>query len=414
MKILTLNCGSSSVKYALLDMPDKVKLCHGIVDRVTVGESFIKHFKLGMKESTVSYRECRTHNIAIDLVLDYLTNPDVGGVRNLSEIRAVGHRVVHGGEKFKECTLIDEEVIKEIEECSSMAPLHNPANLAGIWAIMKLMPNTQQFAVFDTAFFTTMLPHVFTYGVPHEWYEKYHIRKYGFHGTSHRYVSKRAALLLKKEMGKINMITLHIGNGVSVTAVKHGIAYDHSMGFTPLEGAVMGTRCGDIDPAIPLYVMKLEALRCEEMEDILNRRSGLLGITGKYSDRREILKAMETGDERAKLSFDIECYRLKKYIGAYAAAMGGVDAIILTAGAGENSFLHRSSILKGLEFMGVKIDHEKNKQAAGGEDEMEISAEDSPVKVLVIPTDEELALAENVWSLIERRSEKVPLNQEHP
>ncbi len=406
MKVLTLNCGSSSVKYALLDMPDRVKLCHGIVDRVTVGKSFIKHSKRGLKEANITHRECPTHAVAIDLVLQHLSDRDMGGVTDLSEIRAVGHRVVHGGERFKECTLINEEVMKEVEACSSLAPLHNPANLAGIRAIIPLMPQTPQFAVFDTAFFTTMPPHIFIYGVPYEWYEKYHIRRYGFHGTSHRYVSKRAARLLKKDPGEMNIITLHVGNGVSITAVKRGLAYDHSMGFTPLEGAVMGTRCGDIDPAIPLYVMGREALRSDEMEDILNRRSGLLGITGRYSDRREILKAMEEGDERAKLSFDIEYYRLKKYIGAYAAAMGGVDAIVFTAGAGENSFLHRATVMEGLEFMGAKIDQEKNRQAALEEREAEISTESSRVKVFVIPTDEELAVAENVWSFLKGDNRK--------
>ena len=401
MKVLTLNCGSSSVKYALLDMPDKVKLCHGIVDRVTVGESFIKHHRLGVKDCKTSFLECPDHEIAIDQVLHIISDKYFGGVRDLSEICAVGHRVVHGGEKFKECTLINEAVVSEVEACAMLAPLHNPANIAGIRAVLKRMPQTPQFAVFDTAFFTTMPPHVFTYGVPYDWYNKYHIRRYGFHGTSHQYVAKRAAALLERNISEMNIITLHIGNGVSVTAVRQGIAYDHSMGFTPLEGAIMGTRCGDLDPAIPLYVMGREGLRYDEMEDILNRRSGLLGITGKYSDRREILAAIEAGDTRAKLSFDMECYRLKKYIGAYAAAMGGVDAIVMTAGAGENSYPHRAHILDGLEFMGVIVNDEKNRQAAREEREVEISAENSQVKVLVIPTDEELAMAENVWSFME-------------
>jgi acetate kinase len=411
MKILALNCGSSSVKYALLEMPEKVRLCHGIVDRVTVGKSFIKHSKGGLKDSIITDQECPTHTIAIDLVLKHISDRDIGGVSDLLEIKAVGHRVVHGGEKFKDCTLINEEVIRQVEECSSLAPLHNPANLAGIRAVIQFMPKTPQFAVFDTAFLSTMPPHVFTYGVPYEWYEKYHIRRYGFHGTSHSYVSKRAARLLSKDPSEINIITLHVGNGVSITAVKGGLAYDHSMGFTPLEGAVMGTRCGDIDPAIPLYVMGREALRCDEMEDILNRRSGLLGITGRYSDRREILKAMEEGDPRAKLSFDIECYRLKKYIGPYAAAMGGVDAIIFTAGAGENSFLHREKIMEGLEFMGAMIDQEKNRQAAREEKETEISTAASRVKVFVIPTDEELALAENVYSFMDGENKRITARQ---
>lgn len=410
MKIMTLNCGSSSVKYALFDMPNRLKLCHGIVDRVTIGGSFIKHFKLDSRKY-IHHHECPTHVTAIRLVIDFLTNRETGVIKALSEISAIGHRVVHGGVKFTKPVIIDDEVMEQVEECSVLAPLHNPANLAGIRAVMKLMPNIPQVAIFDTAFFTTMPPHVFIYGVPYEWYEKYHIRKYGFHGISHFYVSRRAAALLGKKPCEVNVITLHIGNGVSVTAVKRGKAYDHSMGFTPLEGAVMGTRCGDIDPGIPLYVMRKEKLGYKQMEDNLNRRSGLLGVSGKYSDRREILTAMKVGDERAKLSFEVECYRLQKYIGAYLAGMGGVDAIAFTAGVGENSFLHRQKICEGLEFLGIQIDNKKNKQAVGGGKEVEISLPGSRVRVFVIPTNEELVTAEGVYSLLNKK--QFPPNLEY-
>jgi acetate kinase len=334
------------------------------------------------------------------LVIEFLTDPERGAVKTLSEIRAVGHRVVHGGDKFASPVFIDGAVIKAIEEHSELAPLHNPINLAGIRAITDLMPGIPQIAVFDTAFFTTVPRHVFIYGVSYEWYEKYHIRRYGFHGTSHRYVAGRAAVLLGKNPEAVNLITLHIGNGVSLTAVKNGVAYDHSMGFTPLEGAVMGTRCGDIDPGILLYVMGKENLAPQEMEAILNRKSGLLGITGKHSDRRDILKAMDAGDKRAKLSFEIECYRLRKYIGAYTAALGGVDAIVFTAGVGENSFLHREKVCEGLETLGIVLSSQKNKQAVGGQKETEISEPRSRVKVFVIPTNEELMIAEDTFELV--------------
>lgn len=400
LKIMTLNCGSSSVKYALWDMPAKSRLCHGIVDRVTLAGSFIRHFKLSGK-SFIHHHECPTHATAIELLMDFLISQETPVLTDMSEISGVGHRVVHGGETFTKSAIIDDEVIRLIEGCSVLAPLHNPINLVGIKVGMKLMPNIPHVAVFDTAFLTTMPSHVFIYGLPYEWYEKYGTRKYGFHGTSHRYVSRRCAALLDKQPDQVNIITLHIGNGVSITAIKNGAAYDHSMGFTPLEGAVMGTRCGDIDPAIPFYVMRQENLGCQDMEDILNQKSGLLGITGKYSDRRQLLAAIKAGDKRARLAFEIECYRLKKYIGAYAAAMGGVDAIVFTAGVGENSYLHRRKICEGLEFLGIKMDYEKNKLAVSEEKETEISSLNSSVRVFVIPTNEELVLAEEVFTLIE-------------
>ncbi|MDP2932409.1 MAG: acetate kinase [Chloroflexota bacterium] len=399
MKIITLNCGSSSVKYALFDMPSRKRLSYGIVQRVTLTGSFIEHYDAHNQKST-HRRECPTHAVAIALVMEFLTNPQAGGIKDLAEVNGFGHRVVHGGEKFTSAVVINDEVIRSVAEFSMLAPLHNPANLAGIRAAMQLAPDVPHVAIFDTAFLATMPPHAYIYALPYEWYEKYHIRRYGFHGTSHGYVSKRAAAFLGRKPAAVNLITLHIGNGVSITAVKDGAAYDHSMGFTPLEGAVMGTRCGDIDPAIPLYVMQQENLSSAEMESILNRNSGLLGITGKYVDRRDILAAMQAGDKRAVLSFEIECYRLRKYIGAYLAALGRVDAVVFTAGVGENSPRHRAKICEGLDGLGIKLAEDRNRQAVGGQEEMEINAPDSPVKVLVIPTNEELAFAEEVFSLV--------------
>jgi len=400
MKALTLNCGSSSVKYALWDVNALHRLCSGIVERVTVRGSFINHQVSGKKE-VIYKRECPTHDVAIKLILDFLTSQDHGTITDVSEISAAGHRVVHGGENFIKSVRIDEEVIKVIEKCCILAPLHNPPNLLGIKAAMRLMPEIPHIAVFDTAFLATMPKHVYIYTIPYEWYEKYGIRRYGFHGTSHLYVSRRAAVLLGKRPSEVNVITLHIGNGVSVTAVRGGVAFDHSMGFTPLEGAVMGTRCGDIDPAIPLYIMRLEKITPEEMDNILNKKSGLLGITGKYTDRRDIIKAAEEGDQRSRLAIEIECYRLKKYIGAYSTAMGGVDAIAFTAGVGENSPLHRAKICEGLEFMGIKIDPQKNERAVGRNGEVDTSASDSHVKIFVIPTDEELVFVEDIKAILE-------------
>jgi len=402
MKILTLNCGSSSVKYSLWDMPARIRLCSGVAERVTIGNSFIRYKALG-KEENLYHSDCPTHEVAIKLIVDLLTNPEHGLIKDVSEVSAVGHRVVHGGEKFVQSVRINNEVISMIEKFCALAPLHNPPNLQGIRAAMKLMPNIPHIAIFDTAFLTTMPPHAYIYGLPYEWYERYRIRRYGFHGTSHLYVAKRAAALLGRKPSEVNIITLHIGNGVSITAVKKGVAYDHSMGFTPLEGAVMGTRCGDIDTTIALYVMQKENLTPAQMEDVLNRKSGLLGITGKYIDRRDIIKAATESDERARLAIEIECYRLRKYIGAYAAAMNGVDAIVFTAGVGENSVLHRTKICERLEFIGIKIDPQKNEQAVGGKREMDISTPDSRVKVFVIPTNEELVFAEDVLALLENR-----------
>ncbi|WP_455367814.1 acetate kinase [[Eubacterium] cellulosolvens] len=400
MKVLTLNCGSSSVKFSLWEMPSQTLLCSGIVERVSLENSLIKYATQENQEKIIK-KDCPNHEIAIKSIIEILSNSHHSILSDMADINAVGHRVVHGGEKFTQSVIIDNTVIKTIKECCKLAPLHNPPNLKGIKVAMELMPAIPHIAVFDTAFLSSMPPHVYVYPLPYEWYEKDRIRKYGFHGTSHSYVTRRAAKFLRKDLNKINLITLHIGNGVSVTAVKKGRAYDHSMGFTPLEGAIMGTRCGDIDPAIPLVKMQEEKISPEEMSNILNKKSGLLGITGKYVDRRDIITAAEENDERAHLALEMECYRLKKYIGAYYAALGNIDAIVFTGGVGENSWLHRWKICNGLESIGLTLSEEKNKNAKRGE-EVLISPESSKIKVLVIPTNEELVIAEDVVALLNK------------
>lgn len=376
-------------------------MCDGIAERVTLDGSFIKHRVRGKPERIVN-RNFPTHDAAITTVLSLLTEEESGVIKDISEIDAVSHRVVHGGRHFSRSVKVDEQIMKVIEDCSKLAPLHNPPNLLGIRTAMKIMPDIPNFAVFDTAFFSTLPPQAYLYALPHEWYEKFDVRKYGFHGTSHLYVSRRAAALLRKKPSEVNVITLHIGNGVSVTAVERGAAYDHSMGFTPLEGAVMGTRCGDIDPAIPLVMMKKLNIDAEEMERILNKKSGLFGITGKYVDRRDITRAAMEGDERSRVAIDIECYRLRKYIGAYFAAMNGTDCIAFTAGVGENSPLYREKICERLESLGMILDKEKNRNAVGSR-ESEINSPESRVKIFLIPTNEEIVLAQDALALLENR-----------
>ena len=372
MIILALNCGSSSVKYQLYDWEKQSLLKKGSEERIGSGGS-------------------PDHTRALEIIIKKLE----------TKIDAVGHRVVHGGENFHQSVLINEEVLNIIRGVSNLAPLHNPPNIAGIEAAQKILPDIPHIAVFDTAFHQTIPLHAYIYAVPYEWYQAYGIRRYGFHGTSHLYVSKRAAVLLNKKPSEVNVITLHIGNGVSITAVKGGISVDTSMGLTPLEGAVMGTRCGDIDPSIVLYMTGKQKVSSKELDGILNRKSGLLGITGKFMDRRDILKAAAEGDTRCQLAIEIECYRLKKYIGSYAAAMGGVDAIVMTAGVGEKSPEIREKVLTGLDFMGAKLDLKKNKCVTHGE--KDISTADSKVKIFVIPTNEELVFIEDVVAILENR-----------
>lgn len=401
MKIMTLNCGSSSVKYSLWNsLPKtKAKLCEGIVERVTIKGGAIRH-QLPEVREMVQYQECPDHEIALKLIVDTLTSGDYGIINDLSEIDAVAHRVVHGGEKFRMSMQIDNRLLKTIEEYSELAPLHNPPNLLGIKTMMNLMPKIPHIAIFDTAFFTTMPAPSYIYAIPYEWYEKYQIRRYGFHGSSHLYVSRRAAALLRKKPSEVNLVTLHIGNGVSITAVKRGTAYDHSLGFTPLEGAVMGTRGGDVDPGIIIHMMEKEGLNPSQMLEILNKKSGLLGITGKYTDRRDILRLAEQGDARAKLALDIECCRLKKYIGAYMALLGDIDAIVFTGGVGENSPTHRAKIFEGLEVFGISINSQKNLEAFGAKKETEISTKNAKIRVFVIPTNEELVFIEDTLAIL--------------
>ena len=402
MKILTLNCGSSSVKYQVYDWENRVPLAKGVVERVTIGDSFIVHEVRGREPVRIE-RDCPSHVEAIQLVLEILTHPDYGVLGDIKEIKAVGHRVVHGGEAFTKSVLIDQKAIETFKELSILAPLHNPANVMGIEAAIKVLPDIPHIAVMDTAFHQTMPTHVYLYAVPYEWYEKHKVRRYGFHGTSHLYVSRRAAALLGKKPSEVNLITCHIGNGASITAIKNGQSYDHSMGFTPLEGLIMGTRSGDLDPAIIPYIMKREGITAQQVVNILNKKSGVLGITGKYTDRRDVIKAAEEGDERAKLALMMESYRIKKYIGAYMAALGRVDAIVFTAGVGEMAWQIREMALENLENLGIYLDRDRNRKAVSRNREFLISTDDSPVKVFVIPTDEELVFTEDVVAIIEGR-----------
>ena len=400
--ILSLNCGSSSAKYQVYNWEEKLILAKGIVERVTVGGSFIKHEVPG-REEYVEHRECPDHREALSLIIDILTREGPGVLSDIYEISAVGHRVVHGGEKFAKSVPITDESLQTFKELGPLAPLHNPPNIQGIEAAMEVLPNVPHIAVMDTAFLQTMPATSYIYAVPYEWYEKFGVRRYGFHGTSHLYVSKRAAVMLNKSPFECNLITCHIGNGVSFTAIRNGVAFDHSMGLTPLEGLVMGTRSGDLDPAIIPFICGKTGMTVQEAETTLNKKSGLIGITGKYTDRRDILNAAAEGDERAKLAIDIEAYRIKKYIGAYYAALGRLDAIVFTAGVGEMSPEIRGMALENMAQLGVKLDKERNEAAHTRNKELVISADDSRVKVLVIPTDEEYVFTADVVAILENR-----------
>jgi len=400
MDILALNCGSSSVKYQLYDWKKKEVIARGMVERVTVGDSFIIHEVPGRETYREEY-ECPDHKVAIHLIVKTLTDKTYGVLEDMSRISAVGHRVVHGGEKFTCSVMIDDAVLDAIKEVQHLAPLHNPPNIAGIEAAQANLPEVPHIAIFDTAFHQTMPEHAFMYPLPYEWYEKYSVRRYGFHGTSHLYVSKRAAVLLGKEPKDCNIITMHIGNGVSHCAIQGGVSVDTSMGLTPLEGAVMGTRCGDIDPAIPMFIQQQEDLSAKEIDSVLNKKSGVFGITGKYTDRRDILEGIENGDERCKLALDIEGYRLKKYIGSYCAGLGRLDAVVFTAGVGEMGWKIREAALENLDHMGIILDKEKNRNTMTRKKETVITTADSPIKVFVIPTDEELVFTEDVVAILE-------------
>ena len=400
MDILALNCGSSSVKYQLFDWKKKEVIAKGMVERVTIGDSYIIHEVPGRETYREEY-ECPDHKVAIHLIIKTLTSKDEGVIETMDQISAVGHRVVHGGEKFTCSVMIDDAVLDAIKDVQHLAPLHNPPNILGIEAAQASLPNVPHIAIFDTAFHQTMPQQAYMYPLPQDWYDKHGVRRYGFHGTSHLYVSKRASVLLGKDPKDCNIITMHIGNGVSHSAIKNGVSVDTSMGLTPLEGAVMGTRCGDIDPAIPGFIMDREGLTPKEIDGILNKKSGILGITGQYTDRRDVIEAAEEGDERCQLALDIEGYRLKKYIGSYCAILGGLDAVVFTAGVGEMGWLIREKALEGLEHIGIKLDKDVNRNTMTRKRETLITTEDSPIKVFVIPTDEELVFTEDVVAILE-------------
>lgn len=396
MKILVINTGSSSLKYQLIDMKDESVLAKGLCDRIGIDNSYIKHTKTGM-DAVLINKDMSDHQAAIKEVIKALTDEKMGVIKDMSEIKAVGHRVVHGGEKFHASVVIDANVMKAIRDCIELAPLHNPPNITGIEACQNVMPETPMIAVFDTAFHQTMPKHAYLYALPYEIYEKYGVRKYGFHGTSHKYVAQRAAAMLKKPIEELNLISCHLGNGASICAIKKGKSVETSMGFTPLAGLAMGTRSGTIDPAVISFLMEKEKMSVKDINDYLNKKSGVLGISGVSSDFRDIHVAADEGNERAQLAIDIFCYRAKKYIGEYAAVIDGADAVIFTAGIGENNPIVRRGILTGMDYMGINIDWEKNEVRGK---ELDISTPDAKVRTLVIPTNEELAIARETMTLI--------------
>lgn len=399
MKVLVINCGSSSLKYQLIDSETKQALAVGLCERIGQEMGCLKHTPAG-REKVVIDAKMENHEVAVSMVLNALTDKDHGVISDLSEIGAVGHRVVHGGEKFAESTIITDEVIDAIAECNDLAPLHNPANLIGIRACQSLMKDVPMVAVFDTAFHQTMPEKAYLYALPFEYYDKYKIRKYGFHGTSHKYVSGRMAEFAGLDINNSKIIVCHLGNGASITAVHNGKSVDTSMGFTPLSGLVMGTRSGDIDPSIIEFIAKKENKSIDEIINLLNKGSGVQGMSGVSSDFRDINAAMNAGNEKAKIAFDVFVYRVVKYIGAFVACMNGVDAIAFTAGVGENDPKVRHDVCEYLGYLGVKIDDEANK--ARGEEVM-ISTPDSKVKVAVIPTNEELTIARDTVALVNKQ-----------
>lgn len=389
MNILVINCGSSSLKFQLIDSESEKCIAKGNCERIAIDGSFITYAPAGgEKEKTIV--DIPNHKEGIRLVLQALTNEKTGVVKDLNEIGAVGHRVVHGGEKFSEATLINDEVIKAIEECNDLAPLHNPANLIGIDACKSLMPDTPMVAVFDTAFHQTMPADSYMYAIPYEYYEKYKIRRYGFHGTSHKYVAQRTAELLGKKVEDLRIVNCHLGSGSSICAINRGKSVDTTMGFTPLAGLAMGTRCGDIDPAIVTFLMENEKLTTKEIDSIMNKKAGFLGLSGVSNDCRDVESAAKEGNERANITLKLFVKQVKKYIGAYAAEMGGIDVLTFTAGIGENTIWMREAITEGLEYMGIKVDSEKNNCRGK---EVDITADGATVKTMVVPTNEELMIA---------------------
>jgi len=402
MKVLVINCGSSSLKYQVLDMDGEILMAKGLVERIGLDGSAIKHEKVG-QDKFVNETPMKDHKEAIKQVLDVIVDQEHGVLKSMAEIGAVGHRVVHAGEKYASSVTITEDVIKALEECVELAPLHNPPNLLGINACKELMPDIPMVGVFDTAFHQTMPPESYIYAIPYDYYTKYGIRSYGFHGTSHKYVAQRASEILNVDIKDLKIITCHLGNGASLSAIKRGKCIDTSMGFTPLEGLVMGTRCGDLDPAIVSYIREKENLPFGQVNEILNKKSGVLGISGVSSDFRDLEDAAAEGNERAQLALKVFSHRVRFYIGAYIAEMNGVDAIVFTAGLGENSINMRDIICNDLGNLGVKLDLVKNRIRGK---EAIISRDDSPVKVILIPTNEELMIARDTVDIIAGKTKK--------
>ncbi|MDR0316714.1 MAG: acetate kinase [Treponema sp.] len=400
MVILTLNCGSSSAKYQVYNWETRDVLAVGIVEKVTLGGSFITHKAKGREEYTAQH-DCPTHTDAVDLIIKTLTSKDQGVISDMSVIKTVGHRVLHGGMKFTKSVIVDDAAMAAFNEVKDLGPLHNPANIMGIEAAKKVLPDVPHCAIMDTAWHQTMPPESYLYAVPYEWYEKYQVRRYGFHGTSFLYTAKRAAVLLGQDPFKTNLIICHLGNGASVNAVKDGCSFDTSMGITPLEGLVMGTRSGDLDPALPFYVMRKTGMSDTEIESTLNKKSGLLGLTGKLADRRDIQAAAVSGDKQALLAQYIEAHRVKKYIGAYQAVLGRVDALVFTAGVGEFAWFMRNKILEGLEGIGIVYDPKKNEMSHTRNTETIISKPESKIPIYIIPTDEELVMTEDAFALMQ-------------
>ncbi|WP_055070996.1 acetate/propionate family kinase [Clostridium massiliamazoniense] len=396
MNILVINCGSSSLKYQLINMNNEDVLASGLVERIGIEGSVLTQ-KVEGRDKYIVETPMENHNVAIKLVLDALIDEKNGVIKSMDEIKAVGHRIVHGGEKYTKSAIVTEEVINDIREASKLAPLHNPAHIMGIEACQKLMPSVPMVVVFDTAFHQTMPEKAFMYGLPYELYEKHHIRKYGFHGTSHKYVSAKVAEVMGKDIKDLKIVTCHLGNGSSVSAVKDGKCYDTSMGFTPLEGLVMGTRCGNIDPTVVTFLINELNYTASEVDTLMNKQSGVYGISGVSSDFRDIEAAAKEGNKRAQLALDMFRYRVSQYIGSYAASMGGIDVVVFTAGVGENSASERETICENLGFMGIELDKEKNKVRG---EIAEISTANSKVKVFIIPTNEELMIAKDTLALI--------------
>lgn len=400
MKILVLNCGSSSIKYKLFEMSNKTVIASGGIEKIGLEGSFLK-FTAPNGEKKIIEKDIPEHTAGVELILQTLTDKENGAIQSLNEIDAVGHRMVHGGEKFTESALLTPEVLKAFEECNDLAPLHNPANLKGVAAVSAILPDIPQIGVFDTAFHQTMPDYAYLYALPIEYYEKYHIRRYGFHGTSHRFVSQHVCDMLGIKPENTKIITCHIGNGASIAAIKNGKVIDTSMGLTPLEGLMMGTRSGDVDGGVVTYLESKLGVNSSQMSDILNKKSGMLGLTGISSDMRSIEEAYDKGDKRAITATNVYIYRIKKYIGAYAAALNGVDVIVFTGGVGENQASIRSSALSDMDYMGIKVDEELNKKTRLGKEGV-VSAPDSKVKVVIVCTDEELMIAQDTMNILNR------------